>query len=525
MTSSKHGEINENTLVSPNTIFIDIFEIVNDKLYVLAYYSKSSSENIEVKINSDNININPVDFPQIEDFKYFEFNHNLNTDEKFEIKFTPSRIEFSKQCNFSRIGGYAKTKKYLSVLKGNEIIIQKTTTSGWLKQEFKTIFRMLKHPGKKSFIVIPFRLAYVLGYPFLKNKHIWFFMDRPEVADDNGIHLFKYAVNKDKDIKKYFILDKNNADFESIKKIGDVLPFQSIKHRYLTLFVENIVTSHPENQIIYPFWRSFPYFAGLLKSNNIFLQHGIIKDDISSWLNKTEMNLSFFLTSSPQEYESILQNNYHYDENIVKLLGLPRYDNLKNEENKKQILIMPSWRNYLAGKRDEEILESEFYKQFNSLLNNEKLIDIAKKYGYEIIFKPHHHIYKFIGLFKVNDYVKIPPEETKYQTLFNNGSLLITDYSSVAFDFAYLKKPILYYQYSEDYHFDLKDSYFKYDKMGFGEICDNEDDLVNKIEECLENDCQIKDKYLKRINEFFIYTDKNNCMRVYDAIKKVPLKD
>ena len=378
-------------------------------------------------------------------------------------------------------------------------------------------------PGFK--VGIPFRIMYMLGYPFLRNKRIWFFMDRPEVADDNGMHLFKYALNKDKEIKKYFVIRKDSKDYEEMKKIGKVLPFKSIKHRFLGLFVENIVTSHPDNEIIYPFWGTYPHLAGLLKSNNVFLQHGIIKDDISSWLNKFNMNLSFFLTSAPLEYESIFKNPYNYTEEVVQLLGLPRYDTLENNENKKQIIIMPSWRRNLTRKSEEYIKNSQFFKRFNSLINNERLIEACRENGYEIIFRPHPKVYDFIELFERNDYATIDFDRIRYQTLFNNGSLLITDYSSVAFDFSYLHKPILYYQYSEDYHFDLKDSYFNYETMGFGEVVRSEDELVDLIVDYMDNDCEIKDEYSKRIDEFFLYTDKNNCKRVYDKIKQLPLKD
>ena len=293
----------------------------------------------------------------------------------------------------------------------------------------------------------------------------------------------------------------------------------------MTLFAENIITTHPENPIIYPFWNSFPYYAGLIKSNTCFLQHGIIKDDISIWLNKSEMNLSMFVTSSPKEYESVLENNYNYDESVVKLVGLPRFDNLKNEEDKKEILIMPSWRNYLNNKPAEEIYESGLFKRFNSLINNEKLISYAKDHDYEIIFKPHPRIYKFLDLFDKNEYVKIASSDTEYQPLFNSGSILITDYSSVAFDFAYLKKPVVYYQYSEDYHFNLEDGYFKYDTMGFGEIVKDENELVDIIIDYIENKCQMKDEYIKRVDDFFLFTDKNNCKRVYEEIKKIPPKE
>ena len=128
-------------------------------------------------------------------------------------------------------------------------------------------------------------------------------------------------------------------------------------------------------------------------------------------------------------------------------------------------------------------------------------------------------------MFDKNEYVKIDYDRVKYQTLFNNGSILITDYSSVAFDFAYLYKPVLYYQYSDDYHFDVEESFFDYESMGLGEVTRKEDKLVDLIIEYMENDCKIKKEYENRIREFYLYTDKNNCKRVYDAIKEIPLKD
>ena len=95
---------------------------------------------------------------------------------------------------------------------------------------------------------------------------------------------------------------------------------------------------------------------------------------------------------------------------------------------------------------------------------------------------------------------------------------MITDYSSVFFDFAYLKKPIIYYQSSDDYHFE--EGYFDYETMGFGPVVKSEDELVDSIINYMKNDCIMEDSYKKRVDDFFKYTDRNNCKRVYEWVLK-----
>ena len=55
--------------------------------------------------------------------------------------------------------------------------------------------------------------------------------------------------------------------------------------------------------------------------------------------------------------------------------------------------------------------------------------------------------------------------------------------------------------------------------MGFGDEIASHEDLINKIEEYIENNCVMEDKYIERVESFFKYTDRNNCKRVYDWIK------
>lgn len=537
---SPEDQIKLTTDLKLDTVLIDIYEIIDDELYLLANINSIyDDEKVEVYVDNKKIKTKVVDFPQREKYylnqKYlsnhtFEARIKLDVNKTYSIQFKSNineelTIDFSRPCNFSKVAGYSKNKKYLSILDNDRITIEKMKTGKWIKKEIKTLFNMLKNrvPGFES--GIPIRITYMLLYPFLKNKRIWFYTDFPTIADDNGKHLFRYSMNQNEPgIDKYFIIDKKSKDYEEMKKIGPVIGYKSMKHRILGLFAEKIITSHPDNNYIYAFWGHYPNFAGLLKSSTIFLQHGITLNNISSWLNKYDKNLDFMVTASQKEYDSLFKYHYNYEKDIIHLLGFPRFDNLENDKTK-TILLMPSWRRYLTNENKYSISNSSYFKTYNSLINNEKLIEKTKELGYKVIFRPHPHVYQFIGLFDENEFVQIDHERGSYQDLFKKGALLVTDYSSVAFDFAYLKKPVLYYQYGEDYHFNLEESYFDYENMGFGEVCETEDELVDLICEYMENDCEMKEEHVKNVEDYFTFTDRNNCKRVHEAIKKVKPRD
>lgn len=380
-------------------------------------------------------------------------------------------------------------------------------------------FRKIWHDKKPSYLyALVIRFLFLLLYPIYRKKDIWLFEDRPNIADDNAIQLFKYAISQDdKDIKKYFVIDKNANSYDEIKTISkNIIQYKSFKHKMLFLFSKKNISSYVNTDFINPFdFKDMALYMGLITTENYFLQHGIIKDDVSLHINRYKKNLRLFLTSSDLEKDSIVNGRYNYDESVVKVLGLPRYDNLNfNPDIKKQILFMPTWRMDINNKFS--FLKSEYYNDLEFILNNEELYDLLNNFGYELVFKPHPELEKYMDYIQLNANVRLATDE-RYQDLFNDSSLLITDYSSVFFDFAYLKKPVIYF-HSNDYHYD--EGYFKYGTMGFGEIIKTNDDLVKKIRFYLSNDCKMEDKYKKRVDEFFKYHDKNNSKRVYEWIKQ-----
>ena len=531
-----------------NQLLVDVVEIINGTLNFSTYYTSSCDYKYfrmeAIKENSDgSIEIYDgkfFDYPTTNRYPLesigFCWKFDYCVDFKIPItKYDKSRIYFKliydedgqhaemhNPIQFQNYdAGLSKVCNYL--IKDNQMVIynkkdesfhlQKYSFAKSAQLEVISLLKMIKDHNYMMFSGIFYHLLYLFLYPFMRNKRIWLFQDRKDIADDNAKYLFQYAVKKDDGIKKYFVISKDCDDFEKMKKVDkNMVARGSLKNKFLYLFAEKMISSHVNHSWLNPFFNpKIPYFNGFLTLEKCFLQHGVIKDDLSSWLRKYFQNLHLFLTSSDYERDSIFAGTYNYDLEVVQVLGLPRHDYLKFGIAKKEILFSPTWRRQFVNRQAFE--KSDYYYRLKSFLTNERLLNATKDKGYKIVFKPHYDLEPFLDLFTLPDEIEVNTGDS-YQKLFNNSSLLVTDYSSVFFDFAFLKKPIIYYHEGHDYHFD--EGYFKYDEMGFGDVIESEEELVDKMIEYMNNSCEMEEKYKRRVDGFFKYTDPNNCKRVYD---------
>ena len=173
--------------------------------------------------------------------------------------------------------------------------------------------------------------------------------------------------------------------------------------------------------------------------------------------------------------------------------------------------------------------ETDFFKFYNGLFNDQRLINAAREYGYSLFVMMHPNMLPFCDRFDHNDYVEWGDVTVPYSKLFSESSLLLTDYSSTAFDFAYLRKPIIYTQFDAEQFFSgehvYTKGYFDYERDGFGEVEYDLDSTVNRIIEYMQGGCALKPEYRKRIDSFFAFDDKNNCKRVYEKIMELEDQD
>ncbi len=461
-------------------------------------------------------------------YHHFDVSIPVESDNKCQVNFRlvytengenivmDNRIGFRQFPGMSNFNNYFVKESKILYFKLKTFYLEPFSYRRMLPLEAFSLAKITLKKEKDLKLGLFYKLSRLALFPFMNNKNIWLFIDRAEFADDNAEILFKYAYEKDDNISKYFLINEDSPDYERLKADygSSIVPFGSFKHKILYFFADKIMSSQITRSLINPFaYKNTYIFEGLSSHEYCFIQHGVILHDLSSWIRKYNRQMLLFVTTAPLERDSIVNGYYNYGEDVVQALGLARYDNLVDDA-KNEILFMPTWRRKLDT--EDQFINSDYFKYLKSFLNNDKLIDYLDEKGYTLVFRPHPNLWKFIDLFDLNDKIKI--SDVPYRDMFRDASLMVTDYSSVFFDFAYLKKPVLYYQSEsfDDFHYGK--GYFDYETMAFGEIVHNEDELVEMIMEYVENDCKMKDEYKDKVDKFFKFNDRNNRKRLYDWI-------
>lgn len=364
-----------------------------------------------------------------------------------------------------------------------------------------------------------FVLAFIIKNFLKDNDDIFLIGERKDEAQDNGYHLFKYIREKYPNEKVYYVITKSSKDFKKVSIYSNVIKYNSLKHYIYILKAKKFICGHlgscfPDTPVV---WKARE--KNIISGKRVFIQHGITISEHEALKYKSN-SIDEFICGAAPEYDFV-NSKFGYPDGSVKYLGFCRFDNLHKLSVKNQILIMPTWRGWLGEtwcrNSEDEFLKSKYYKKLNSLINSTKLINFLEENNINLIFYPHYEMQKYLKFFyKTSKNIIIANKETfDVQSLLIESKLLITDYSSVAFDFAYMKKKILYYQFDSDEYYKnhYKKGYFDYERNGFGDVFSEEDKIIEELINIYE--LEINKKYEKRINEFFRINDVNNCERNY----------
>ena len=354
-------------------------------------------------------------------------------------------------------------------------------------------------------------------------RNVWLVAERPEQARDNGYCFFRFLRTMHPELRVCYIIKENTSDCKKVSVLGETIRYNSWKHLLFFCAARIHISSHvggccPPDA---PFIR---YFKPLLGFKDIFLPHGV-SYGVSEFCLAKYAKIDLFITSGKPEYENVLAN-YGYTKDQVVYTGFPRLDGWHHlQVNPKQLVLMPTWRLYLAQNPDTVIEKTAYFQTYQSLINSSELGAFLAENGLKLVFYLHHNMRPYVNAFHTEcPQVQIVyrDEDCDIQELLKESALLITDYSSVHFDFAYMGKPVLYYQFDREefWQKQYKQTDFDAAKNGFGPVAYDEGTLIALLKQAYAEGFRLQGEYERRMKAFYVLRDEHNSERVYEEIIK-----
>ena len=209
------------------------------------------------------------------------------------------------------------------------------------------------------------------------------------------------------------------------------------------------------------------------------LEYGYPRNDILYWPNKDEIA-----------------------QQLKEKLGIPK--------DKKTILYAPTW-------RDDQHYGSGQYK-FELALDL-KLMKERLQDDYVVLLRTHHYISDHIDVSGLGDFVINLSSYDDISEIYLISDICITDYSSVFFDYANLKRPILFYTYDFDkYKNQLRGFYIDMNTEVPGPLLYTSEQVVQAIEDIDEITEEYKERYDQFYDRFCCYDDGHASEHVAEAM-------
>ncbi len=352
----------------------------------------------------------------------------------------------------------------------------------------------------KRLAIRVFKLAYKLMFRFVKvdDKTVLFlsFHGRGYTCNPKYIHLEMCKQSRFDDYSFVWALKKpNDTKIEHSKNIR----YNSLTYFYYLARAKYWVVNcklpkyiqKKENQVYLQTWHGTPLkrlaHDIVFVENQTFYRSGMNRNQMMNTYDDDVKKYNYMIAPNPFSYE-VFQSAFQINPERLIQTGYPRNDyltNIRSEDidilkdqyhipkDKKVILYAPTWRDNSYNTRGYLFeLKADFRKW------KEKLGD-----DYIVIFKPHYLIInKFENDASLDGFIYNIDANADINDLYVMSDILVTDYSSVFFDYANLRRPMYFYMFDlEEYADELRGFYFDIYETLPGDIIEKEDVLLDAL--------------------------------------------
>lgn len=338
-----------------------------------------------------------------------------------------------------------------------------------------------------------------------------------------------FATNRKKPMPSNFSAVYNeikNKNYKIYKFLGETNSVKKIVSRYYHLATAEVIFLEDYYKPIYglnfrdetkvvQLWHA----CGAFKKFSFAALEG--DDSNSIELETSAHQMYTHVTVSSKKLVSIYAHSFNINENQILSTGIPRTDILFNKNRiiktvNNVITKYPDFKNtinivYAPTFRGNPSVRYRF-----NLNLDWNLISNLLPRNYKIIIKLHpvvKEVYPPIPDF-VKDKVVLMPSAESIDDLMVFCDCLITDYSSVIFEYSLLDKPLILFPYDIDTYFDERGFYYPYDEYAYGETVYNTYELIQAIKNSRFNHHDFADKRKLFINQFMSACDGQSTKRL-----------
>lgn len=360
------------------------------------------------------------------------------------------------------------------------------------------------------------RVRYAISYEHypLDNKMVFYESLDGSQMTGNPYAIFKYIYN--------------HINFKNYTHVWVVRSFQVIPDEFRSM--DNIIFVKKGSDAYFRYISSAKYlicdntFADYVvrKPDQLYLQtsHGIFYKTVGRDSAGTPLGVAGGTRNLLQATHIIVPNEYMAEKQPksysikginsgqIAKIGYPRIDitlnasdnikdqiktRLKLEPSRKTVLYAPTWRGS---------------SKTNNWFDSKKLIDDLKLLGeldVNLMFRSHTDSDRLLKDIKLPDNIIVPPSDIQTNELLSIADILITDYSSVFFDFIVTERPIIHYLYDVEEYTKERGLNLTEDELP-GNVVKTSNQLVASVDDCLKNN-KPSLRYLDAKERFCPYDD------------------
>ena len=341
--------------------------------------------------------------------------------------------------------------------------------------------------------------------------------------EESASVLFERLIDMGYD-NAYFIVDKNYEYIDRVpeKYRKNILYKYSFRH-YLYFFRSKtfIGTEAMIHAIDLKTFNVLPLYKISRKNlNYVFLQHGVmymvsLDSESREMFKRIELNGKYrVVVSSKAEADHFVKLGKHKEEDLY-ITGLPKFDRNSIDEDADKIVIMPTWRPWELNTAKQDFKETPYFKLLMKIYNN-----VPEELKEKVIILPHPLVANELS--DADEEVKAKVlTGARYDDILKETRVLITDYSSIAYDAFYRGSSVIFYWEEKDYcmrQYGPSTKLMLNDENVYGDFFYSEEGLKESIRVNYNN--PQKEEYREKYSRIVEFSDGKNTERLIELLKK-----